>query len=777
MTINSKDNALKMQRRIISLTLVAFLVLSLSLSTTTAKPISHNNNHNYFNHALKSNNHPQHQARNGGGLLKRLSSSWTSLTASFQGLHVICGSPGPAANSNSGGNVKRLHKRDDVDSGINKKPVTVKSPEGKNAQKKKADKATARAKHTYAAYEAIVNSDSQMPVFLNQLHPKTTTKGSGNGKGKDKPTTAATPVTAGAGGGGKKKKVGTVKPIDFLRQTGVKRPVTAAAATICSPSKTLPTIEDEEKEKERKKAEMEGTSPAKKPKAEPEGMTPAQGSLHPNKKNDNNTNKVSSASRAVVAATVEDGTSTVKTSFDTVFSQDLQQPSHRPVEPALGATGVDTAVEKKEKDSEDIKAIKETINAAAHAAVAAAAAAAVAGNSHHNTSPNNHHLEQRDTAGILKQALENIAHKIEEAATAAIALEIPSLTDHTLGSHSATASHEKEAPLQEDKKPEPVLENHKDAIIDDEGAVDLPTVTNNNNHNDNAASTNDQESGSIVATQQKPGSTVINDNEYTSSSEDEDDPYAYAYPTLQNPVPSTEYSDNNDEWRLSDDDDYMAQYVHRRPDNFPGSESVLFTGTVLQRTLASSFLLLSGFLVLLGFISYKMYTRRRNTSPWAFLHYMTFGIFTSLFYDSTSMSNSTLNSYITTTGNQTSPSTASSSTMKKGYGFGAGGNAAWLRKGSLTRSSITTKGNNNIMTFPAEKEPLLPEPVVASSASSSFKKSGPNGTELRRTSTAQHHQMQIELALQQQQRWEKEQQQQQAEMDYLQKSFIRRTSI
>lgn len=618
------------------------------------------------------------------------------------------------------------------------------------AQIRKVDKSTVRAKNTYSAYEAIVHSDSQMPVFLNQHHPMTTNKGSSNGKGMGNPVSPTNPVAVEEMM--KKKKTGAVTPIDILRQTGTKRPTAAAAASLITPF-----AEEEAEERERKskaKVEMEGTSPARKSEAATEGRSPAKEPLHPNKKKNNNTKKFPSASRAVVAAAVEDGTSTVKALFDTIFSQE-QQPSRRTA--AESATG--TEVEKKGEDSEDIKAIKETINAAAHAAVAAAAAAAVAGNSHHITSPNNHHLEGRDTAGILKQALEDIAHKIEEAATAAIALEIPSLTDHTHDSHSSAASHEREAAL-EGEGLEPMFEDHQGTIIDDEGAIDLPAIANNNNYHDStAAFTSDEESSSTV-TKQKPGPIFINDNEYT-------------------PHSSYDYSDTTtaDKWPLidntDDDFDYMSQYIHRQPDNF--------TGTALQRTLASFFLLLSGSVMLFGLISYKMYARKRNTSPWAFFHSMTFGVFGSLFYDSAYLSNSTLNPYTTTS--QSSPSTPSSSTMKKGFGSGTTGTTStWFRRGSLTHA--TASSGHNIMSTPPEKVPLLPEPVVASSSSSSSAPSffknvgGPNNrSELRRTSTAQHHQMQIELALQQQQRREKEQQQQQAEMDYLQQSFMRRTSI
>ncbi|KAG0264061.1 hypothetical protein BGZ95_003670 [Linnemannia exigua] len=753
-TTPSNANPLKM-RRILSLSVVVCLALSL----TAAKPIHPTNNNNHAPH--RNQQQPQQQPRN---ILDLLSSSWSSFTPPLKSLHAISGAPNPA---NSASKLKMLHKRG-VNEKINSngKKLTKESSGGNNnnSNKKKAsvaaaaavavvDKATAQAKHTYSAYEAIVNSDSQMPVFLNQHHHL---KGKGKAtKGKATLLAAAAAAAAVGEEGGSRgvKKAGMVTPIDILRQTGTKKPTAAAA------SATLSAEEEEERERRKKaKEELEGTSPAPKKKTTEEGTTPAKNQQHKSNKN-RNTNKTL-ANQARDGAAVEDGTSTVKTLFDTIFAHDQQPPSRRAAESntATGATGG-------MEDSEDFKAIKETINAAAHAAVAAAASS--------------HHLEERDTAGVLKQALENIAHKIEEAATAAIALEIPSLTDHTLDSSSPSSV------LGDNEVHKSALpENHQDTIIDDEGAVDLPAVTNNH---DNSAP--------AFAPKQKPGVVIVNDNEY-SSDENDGDPYAYTSTYSDNPSTSSEYSDTLDEWRLPDEDDYMAQYVHRAPQNFPGSESILFTGTVLQRTLASSALLLVGFAVLLGLISYKMYARRRNTSPWAFLHYMTFGIFTSLFYDSATISNSTLNAYTTTTteGQDSSSTSSTATAMKKG---------AWLRRGSLTtRSSTSTRTNsNNIMSTPAEKEPLLPEPVVASSASSfSFKKSGPFcTTELRRTSTAQHHQMQIDLALQQQQQQQQqlqlhhEQQQrqgqqqqrgdqfhyqhQQAEMEHLQKSFMRRTSI
>lgn len=230
MTTDSRDyhaSDSKMRRRIISLTLVAFFALSLSFtpSTATAKPISYISQASNPASQASTKNHHDQQAHNNGGLLNHLLSSWTSLSTPLQDLHAIAGSPGPASNSNTGAGVKRLHKRAfDM-----KEPTTAATTAGtfggkkggRGAQIKKVDKSTARAKHTYSAYEAIVHSDSQMPVFLNQHHPMTTNKGNGNGKGKGKPTS---PTNLVAAGGEKKKKAGAVTPTDILRQTGTKRP-------------------------------------------------------------------------------------------------------------------------------------------------------------------------------------------------------------------------------------------------------------------------------------------------------------------------------------------------------------------------------------------------------------------------------------------------------------------------------------------------------------------------------------------------------------------------
>ncbi|KAF9092628.1 hypothetical protein BGX23_004112 [Mortierella sp. AD031] len=670
--------------------------------TTTAKPIStFSTNHN-DQKTMYQNTVDTSTIQN--NVLNRLSSSWSSLTSPLRTLHVLSGSLGPAPPVSAVNSPKKrqLQKR-----GLDDKAATA-ATAARPKKKPVADKAVAKAGHTYSAYEAIVNSDSQMPIFLNQHHPKS----SGN-KGKSKGNWNETPATAATTGAGRQsvKKAVMVTPIDILRQTGIKKPIAAPVAAV------VPAAEAE--------ASSIDTS------------APATSNFNSNEEDEEEEERTRDA-----PLVVEDGSSTVKTLFDTVFKLDDQQPQQQPFRRAsdrsqISKDGSGEEVKRRE-DSEDIKAIKESINAAAHAAVAAAAAAAAAST---GSSAHTPHLEDRDTAGILKQALENIAHKIEVVATAAIALEIPSLIDH-----------------------------HQETIVDDEGAVDPVQLVDTTNNDINIADTSEKPAV-------KKGIIIVNDNEYPH---DDDSTDSFTYPNFpEHPPSSSEHTDDRDEWGLSDDADYnyMAQYVHRPPDNtFPGSESILFTGTVLQRTLASSALLLAGFLSFLGLISYKMYARRRNTSPWAFLHYMTFGVFSSLFYDSATLSNSTLNAY--TTDSQDSPSVVSNSTMK---------HKNWLRRSSLSRASSTT--SNSIMSSPAEKEPLLPEPVVASSssASSSFQKTGPYRSELRRTSTAQHHQMQIELALQQQQQRQHQQQhqhqqqqnqyQQQDEPDYLQKSFMRRTSI
>ncbi|KAG0368543.1 hypothetical protein BGZ54_001727 [Gamsiella multidivaricata] len=61
-----------------------------------------------------------------------------------------------------------------------------------------------------------------------------------------------------------------------------------------------------------------------------------------------------------------------------------------------------------------------------------------------------------------------------------------------------------------------------------------------------------------------------------------------------------------------------------------------------HRTLLASFtIILTLFLFLLLVISYRMYARHRDTTPLAFFHYLTRGIFTSLSLDGSAMSRST----------------------------------------------------------------------------------------------------------------------------------------
>ncbi|KAF9935200.1 hypothetical protein FBU30_006285 [Linnemannia zychae] len=642
-------------RSIISLGIATFIVLS-STFTASAKPIHFSNNKNNNN-----NNGPSKDYKQQHKLLNRLTSSWMVLASSpLRSLHAITGSPSyPTSHSHDishQGPKKLFQKRsfgDPRNNDKNKLTETSGSEKecNKDSQKKPISKTTVRAKNIYSAYEAIVNSDSQLPNFLTQHRRLSKAKIASTTKVKEKQTSAAILLAASTDSqrveDEETKMLGrrTVTSIDILRQTGSKKLM--VAPVFPAPVGPLPiepdkTNKDKEKDtKKRPKPEIDDISPSTVKKAKNEGITPVKNQNQQTKaKKDIIANKtIAKRARDAITAIMEGGPSAAKALLDIILLHG-QQHSLLSGSSGAGASAASDFAEGKTNDSKDFK-----------------------------------------------------------------------------------------------------------VIVDNEGAVDLPVITNNIQD----GTTPSKE----PATNQNSEVTIINDNEYLVESVINEAPYAYTYPK-----PYSEYSDTQDEWRLSDDDDYMAQYVHRRPDSFPGSESVFFTGTVLQRTIASSVLLLAGFVLLLGIISYKMFARRRDTSPWAFLHYMTVGIFTSPFYDSDRISNSTLHAY-------TSTSTSTPSINKNT----SASNPVWLRRSSLQPKNNHNHGHNSILSSMAEKEPLLPEPVVASSATSSFKKAGGSQRgELRRTSAAQHHQAQIEIALHQEL-------QQQPELDYLQKAFMRRTSI
>ncbi|KAI8360467.1 hypothetical protein B0O80DRAFT_516114 [Mortierella sp. GBAus27b] len=171
-----------------------------------------------------------------------------------------------------------------------------------------------------------------------------------------------------------------------------------------------------------------------------------------------------------------------------------------------------------------------------------------------------------------------------------------------------------------------------------------------------------------------------------------------------------EYQEHQDHYhrRLHDDEDFITRFLHRSPSepiadmdddgevDYPCTSSHppyrhSVSTSVLHQTLLSFALAMTGFLSLLLVVSYKMYARRMNTSPLAFFHYVTFGVFTSPFKDSSEIAHSTVATYA-----------------------------------KLSRSSSPSSTRHE----PSEKD---------TAASASSVQAGPIMTEMRRTSASQYH--------------------------------------
>ncbi|KAF9189238.1 hypothetical protein BGZ51_009763 [Haplosporangium sp. Z 767] len=185
---------------------------------------------------------------------------------------------------------------------------------------------------------------------------------------------------------------------------------------------------------------------------------------------------------------------------------------------------------------------------------------------------------------------------------------------------------------------------------------------------------------------------------------------------------------------LNESDDALAPFLLRNPtSSFSGFSDVPVIGwlqseSIFHRTTVLLALVMSGALVLLLVVSYMMYVRRKNTSPLAFFQYLIAGIITSPLRKSSAMSQSTVFSFSkspsTPVDRQSSWPGGTEPSMKSRWSFGFG-NGTGFKSG-----------------------PLLPEPVVASSTSSSKSKTSPALMEMRRTSASQYHLQQQVLAAQ-----------------------------
>ncbi|KAF9956476.1 hypothetical protein BGZ70_009860 [Mortierella alpina] len=210
---------------------------------------------------------------------------------------------------------------------------------------------------------------------------------------------------------------------------------------------------------------------------------------------------------------------------------------------------------------------------------------------------------------------------------------------------------------------------------------------------------------------------VINDHEYEHGHERADAPdndNGLDRSTIPDPTPHMDpVPAAGPQYIDSENEEFILPFIHLGPPtqafDFPGSD-LFFSGTILQRILAWFALALFGLFMFLLVISYKMKARRGNTSsPLAFLQYMTEGLLSSPFAES---------------------STATPS------------HRSWTRRPSLfVKSPTSLLGRSG-------SGAVLPEPVVtSSSSSSSSSKTGSVMTDLRRTSASQYHlQQQLQTA-------------------------------
>ena len=223
---------------------------------------------------------------------------------------------------------------------------------------------------------------------------------------------------------------------------------------------------------------------------------------------------------------------------------------------------------------------------------------------------------------------------------------------------------------------------------------------------------------------EKKGTVVVNDQEYEPhnaehadlETEDQEQDRVHFYDTnsQQHEYPHEKGA------VLHESDDFLARYMHRDPRK-----------TLWKRVLTTSAIVFSAFLGLLFVISYKMYTRNLRqeaqlrygsesngtvaSSPLAFFHYITLGIFT-------------WPAALTNSIQLPSPLSLSRS------GSGTSSAAASATTKFRRRSSL------GLLVGGSSEKSLLPEPVVAKSSSSATVSGGggPIMSEIRRTSASHH---------------------------------------
>ncbi|KAF9931442.1 hypothetical protein BGZ67_005308 [Mortierella alpina] len=512
------------------------------------------------------------------------------------------------------------------------KVPSARSPSTRQRLQKRAVKAAdspeeARVRHLYTVYETILNSESQMPMFWNHQQQAGNQKRTRKQEQHQQDSHPAT-TNNGIGGGA-----------ESIRQKAIDG--TSSKLRHLGPSPSL------------KQSQMNLREPREAPQAQQYQQPQKSLQNAVQKKQPSSLRKLAKVGnktldKSTARARIEEGISTIKTMFDSVFRTDT------PGSEALGLV----------PDS-ILQAAMSMQKGPASSAPIALAATSEEGET--TSAPEHCHAPTTssvyppcgvggttDASETFQKALHELEHTLEEAVAAAAVAQ-----DNTSENDSAAN------PSSSKTKKSVIIINDHEYEHDDERTDNL----DHDNGSDRRIITTDQTA-------------------------------------RMDPAPLASGPRSMD----SENEEFILPFLHLRPStkpfDFPGSD-VFFTGTALQRILASFALVLFGLLLFLLVISYKMQARRRTaSSPLAFFQYMTKGLLFSPFAGS--------------------PMATPSS------------DHGWTRRSSrFSKSPASFLGRSG-------SGAVLPEPVVASSSSS---KTGSVMTDLRRTSASQYHlQQQLETA-------------------------------
>ncbi|GJJ72623.1 hypothetical protein EMPS_04981 [Entomortierella parvispora] len=505
-----------------------------------------------------------------------------------------------------------------VGTGSHQKLTAAESKAGRIKKRSASEvdaKEAQQQKKLFSAYEAIVNSESQIPMFLHQRK----------------------------------------QPTKKHAQTPAKQAATAVAAAKTNSSEKLKKQDNQKNATQKKK--VKGGNKKK------GNASSTEKTALPDASWDRPQRKIRSEQEPTVAAVEE--APTLKTLFDNVFGgpnaetadakaveEELKEDSSHTKDPIIPASVGEHIVE-------DLSKLM-NVESVTDAKAAVEALAAAAKEMYHHPQPE---------SGAVHHAIEHLTEAVAAAAAAAESA-VSTLTEKAQeGLAAPMSSHPEES----------------------------------------------KEANESVASTDKKGTVVINDQEYEHHhAEHEEEDRVGVYDTDNQ---RQQYYPHQKGHALQDSNDFLAHYMHRADP----------MATFWKRVLTTSAIVLSAFMGILLVISYKMYRRNLRlearfgdesngtvaTSPLAFFHYITLGIFAWPAAFSSSIQFPSPSS-LSRSGSGTSSSAASATTKVR------------------RRSSL------GLLVGGSEKS-LLPEPVVAKSSSSAAVNSGGGPMPaIRRTSASIH---------------------------------------